>query len=217
VVPSLVEADKEVAALLVIAVDTSSLPPDRVAWTGRRHDDDGPDPSHGNSADDLFQTVFHALHDGEQVAVGFDCSLSRPLPAELAAGDGSVDESGMLRLIETVESQPCLDEMTHLLRELGNWRPWTRISTSLQRWRATTSVLVWEAIPTDRSDGEPTEAAVRSFYRRLRSGADDTATERAEPVVNLAVAVARQAGLTVDSADLTRPLLSIPVTGAASS
>jgi hypothetical protein len=205
--------------VLVIAVDTRSSSPDQVAWTGRRHDDDGPDPSHGTSAADLFETVFHALHDGEQVAVGFDCSLTRPLPADVAgAADGSVvDPSGVLRLVEAVEPQPCLDKMTHLLRELGNWRPWTRISTSLERWRATTSVLVWEAIPADRSGGAPTEVAVRSFYQRLRSRPDDPAAERAEPVLNLAVAVAQQAGLTVDSADLTRPLLSIPVTGDGSS
>jgi hypothetical protein len=198
--------------VLVIAVDTRSSSPDQVAWTGRRHDDDGPDPSHGNSSDDLFETVFHALHDGEQVAVGFDCSLTRPLPADVA-GDGSVDASGVLRLVETVEPEPCLDAMTHLMRELGNWRPWTRISTSLERWRATTSVLVWEAIPADRSDGARSEVAVRSFYQRLRGRPDDPAAERAEPVLNLAVAVAQQAGLTVDSADLTRPLLSIPATG----
>jgi hypothetical protein len=203
--------------LLVIAVDTRSTSPDRLAWTGRRHDDDGPDPSHGTSADDLFEAVFHALHDGEQVAVGFDCSLTRPLPVGTAADEGTVDEDGVLRLVEIVEPEPCLDEMTRLLRELGNWRPWTRISTTLERWRATTSVLVWEALPADQSDRAPTEAAVRSFYQRLHGGADDTATEGTEPVLNLAVAVAKQAGLSVDSADLTRPLLSIPVTGEASS
>src|SRR5690348_10941613 len=106
--------------MLVIAIETGSRPGRRVWWSGRRHDDDRPDASSGASAAELFETIFGALHDGEQVALGF---------AALEAGG------------------PGLAMLGHLLNELGVWRPWTTVSTSLARWRANTSILVWQAVP----------------------------------------------------------------------
>src|SRR5271154_5364315 len=74
--------------VLVIAVQTGSLggPARSGGWAGRRHDDDRPDASSGATSAELFDAVFHALHDGEQVALGFDC----PLTLAVAPDQGAV-------------------------------------------------------------------------------------------------------------------------------
>ena len=72
--------------MLVIAMETGSSPDGRVRWAGRRHDDDRPDASSGSSSAELFDAVFHALHDGEQVALGFDCALTMPASARPGPG-----------------------------------------------------------------------------------------------------------------------------------
>src|SRR5579859_2578785 len=72
-------SDQE-APMLVIAIETGSGAPAR--WAGRRHDDDRPDATSGASPAELFDAVFHALHDGEQVALGLDCPLTVPAPAD---------------------------------------------------------------------------------------------------------------------------------------
>ena len=67
--------------MLVIAVDSADATAQQLSWTGRRHDDDGTESTGASTAQGLFEAVFHALHDGEQVAIGFDCPLtvaSRP-------------------------------------------------------------------------------------------------------------------------------------------
>src|SRR5260370_592190 len=63
--------------MLVIAMETGSG--GRVRWAGRRHDDGRLDGSSGVSPAELFDAVFHALHDGEQVALGLDCALTMPV------------------------------------------------------------------------------------------------------------------------------------------
>src|SRR5579859_2417183 len=68
------------APMLVIAIETGSGASAR--WAGRRHDDDWPDATSGASPAELFDAVFHALHDGEQVALGLDCPLTVPAPAD---------------------------------------------------------------------------------------------------------------------------------------
>ena len=120
--------------MFVIALETSAA---GLAWSGRRHDDEESERTTGSSAQDLFDAVFQALHDGEQVAVGVDCCLTAPVPAGLT-------------------------HLTRLLDELGTWRPWTTITTSPTRWLATQSILVWET-----PEGTPAEAAVRAFYDAL--------------------------------------------------
>jgi hypothetical protein len=182
--------------VLVIAVQTGSLggPAGSVAWAGRRHDDDRPDASSGASSAELFDAVFHALHDGEQVALGFDGPLTVPVSADRG------------------ETQPGITELGQLLGELGIWRPWTTVSTSLSRWKANTSILVWEAVPAEGSAAVTAGAAADSFFRQLQTATEPGTEAAAGTVVNLAAATARQAGLFVDASELDRPAVSITVT-----
>ena len=202
--------------MLVIAMETE--PDGHVRWAGRRHDDDRPDASSGASPAELFDAVFHALHDGEQVALGFDCALTMP------ANDNAGASAG-------------LTELSELLGELGTWRPWTTVSTSLARWKANTSILVWQAVPASGTGAVTATAATESFFRHYpiartednstednstgdnstranstganSTGANGTADD--QPVVNLAAAAARNAGLFVDPSELTQPATSIRV------
>jgi hypothetical protein len=174
--------------MLVIAVETG--PDGRVRWAGRRHDDDRPGATSGVSSAELFDAVFHALHDGEQVALGFDCPLTQPVPDDQAASAG-------------------LAELENLLGELGTWRPWTTVSTSLSRWKANTSILVWQAVPRPGEDKVTAPAAADSFFRQFPLG-EETNTDGT--VVNLAATAARNAGLFVDPSELAQPTVSITVT-----
>ena len=222
--------------MLVIAMETGS--DGRVRWAGRRHDDDRPDASSGVSPAELFDAVFHALHDGEQVALGLDCALTMPVaPAPAApapAGPGpdagtdvgtDADADALVTLAEPAASRPGLAELGYLLGELGTWRPWTTVSTSLTRWKANTSILVWQAVPAPGEDAVTASAAADSFFRQLpaasaqrtkpagEAGEADEADEADGTLVNLAAAAARRAGLFVDPAELARPTVSIAVTG----
>jgi hypothetical protein len=191
--------------MLVIAMETGS--DGRVRWAGRRHDDDRLDATSGASPAELFDAVFHALHDGEQIALGLDCALTMPAaPDQASASD----------LAEAAANRPGLAELGYLLGELGNWRPWTTVSTSLARWKANTSILVWQAVPAPGAGPVTASAATDSFFRQLPSAS----AQRTEPagetngtVVNLAAATARRAGLFVDPSELARPTVSITVTG----
>jgi hypothetical protein len=185
--------------MLVIAMETA--PDGHVRWAGRRHDDDRPDASSGVSPSELFDAVFHALHDGEQVALGFDCALTMPvLP----------DQDPVTALAASAASRPGLAELGYLLGELGNWRPWTTVSTSLARWKANTSILVWQAVPAPGANAVTASAAADSFFRQFP--ATGRATDPAGTVVNLAAAAARRAGLFVDPSELAQPTVSITVT-----
>ena len=187
--------------MLVIAMETGSG--GRVRWAGRRHDDDRPDATAGASPAELFDAVFHALHDGEQVALGLDCALTMPV---------APDQASASNLAEAAANRPGLAELGYLLGELGNWRPWTTVSTSLARWKANTSILVWQAVPAPGADPVTASAAADSFFRELPA-ATGRATEPAGTVVNLAAAAARRAGLFVDPSELAQPTVSITVTG----
>jgi hypothetical protein len=185
--------------MLVIAIETGSGDPAR--WAGRRHDDDRPDATSGATAAELFDAVFHALHDGEQVALGLDCPLTVPAaadhdPATASAGPG--EGAG-------------LADLGYLLGELGTWRPWTTVSTSLARWKANTSILVWQAVPAPGQGAVPASAAADSFFRQLPAVAGQPPEKTAAPLVNLAAAAARRAGLFVDPSELAEPAVSITV------
>ena len=209
--------------MLVIAMETGSLPDGRMRWAGRRHDDDRPDASSGASPSELFEAVFHALHDGEQVALGFDCALTIPVPPDQDPGAAAGAAPA-----ESAASRPGLAELGYLLGELGNWRPWTTVSTSLARWKANTSILVWQAVPAPGANAVTASAAADSFFRELpaasraaepagqaKSGGQLAPGGQAEPagaVVNLAAAAARRAGLFVDPSELAQPTVSITVT-----
>jgi hypothetical protein len=196
--------------MLVIAMETGPWPDGRMRWAGRRHDDDRPDASSGSSSAELFDAVFHALHDGEQVALGFDCPLTMPV----SPGQGPPpDADALVTLAEPAAGQPGLAELGHLLGELGTWRPWTTVSTSLDRWKANTSILVWQAVPAPGAAAVAASAAADSFFRQFPAAAKDATDAGAGPVLNLAAAAARRAGLFVDASELARPAVSITVTG----
>ena len=196
--------------MLVIAVETGTLPGGRKRWAGRRHDDDRPDASSGASSAELFDAVFQALHDGEQVALGAACPLTVPVPPDQGA---AADADALLELAEPAVTRPGTAELGFVLGELGVWRPWTRVSTSLSRWKANTSILVWEAVPAEGSSGVDVGTAADSFFRQLQAPAEPGAEAATGTVVNLAAAAAREAGLFVDAAELARPAVSITVTG----
>ena len=200
--------------MLVIAMETGAPPGGRRRWAGRRHDDDRPDASSGSSAAELFDSVFHALHDGEQVALGFDCPLTLPVSVGQGAAAGHADADALVKLAEPAATQPGITELGQVLGELGTWRPWTTVSTSLERWKANTSILVWQAVPAPGSGGVTASAAADSFFRQLPAVTGRGREPGAGPVVNLAAAAARRAGLFVDPSELARPTLSITVTGA---
>ena len=140
---------------MVIGVRAATPSSDDLAWSGRRHDDDKPGAVRGSSSADLFDTVFHALHDGEQVAVGFGGPLTTPVDEDQRNLDGAGQEDRAISLLDQAEAgAPGLAGLDRLLGELGKWRPWTAVSTSLPRWRATTSILVWELLPSSNAAGE---------------------------------------------------------------
>jgi hypothetical protein len=184
--------------VLVIAVDTTSSTADELRWTARRHDDDGPESTGEQTAQGLFDGVFHALHDGEQVSIGFDCPLTAP-----ADGVDPKDATAVLAVADAGGAG--LAALRWLIDELGKWRPWTIVTTSLARWRATTSVLVWEA----GADGSPvdSEAAIDGFYAVLRADAATADTEGGR--LNLAAAIAVASEATADAAELTQPVLRV--------
>jgi hypothetical protein len=186
--------------MLVIAMETGFPPGGRARWAGRRHDDDWADARSGASQAELFDAVFGALHDGEQVALGLDCPLSMP---------SSPDHSPA---VTATAGRPGLAELEHLLDELGMWRPWTRVSTSLARWRANTSILLWQADSAPALSGVTASAAVDSFFRQLRAPSAHVPDEDPRTMVNLAAAAARRAGLFVDPSELSRPAVTITVT-----
>jgi hypothetical protein len=190
--------------VLVIAVETGSRPGGRMPWAGRRHDDDTPGASSGTTPAELFDAVFGALHDGEQVALGFGFPLSAPVPPDQGAASAGA-------LVEL--TGPGIAGLGQLLNELGTWRPWTRVSTSLSRWKANTSILVWQAVPGGAADGMAAGAAADSFFRQLRTAAESEPDASAGPVVNLAAALAQRAGLLADPSELGRPPVAITVTG----
>jgi hypothetical protein len=190
--------------MLVIAMETQSSPPGRLRWTARRHDDDESDATSGASAAELFDTVFHALHDGEQVALGFDCPLTLPVASDHAGPDTADD------LAKQAGDRSGIAELTELLGQLARWRPWTTVSTSLSRWKANTSILVWEAVPAAGSGGVRPGPAADTFFRRLRAAGSEE-EPAAGTVVNLAAAASRRAGLFVDAPELARPAVSITV------
>ena len=190
--------------MLVIAMETQASPPGQLRWTGRRHDDDESDATSGASAAGLFDAVFHALHDGEQVALGFDCPLTLPVAPDHSGPDTAGD------LAKQAEGRPGIAELADLLGQLARWRPWTTVSTSLSRWKANTSILVWEAVPAAGSGGVRPAAAADTFFRRLRAAEPEE--EPAEgTVVNLAAAASRRAGLFVDAPELACPAVAITV------
>lgn len=184
--------------MLVIAVDSTSPGPDQLRWTGRRHDDVGPESTGAQGAQGLFDTVFAALHDGEQVAIGFDCPLTAPAGAD-AADARTVADAADDRLAE----------LRRLIDELGKWRPWTIVTTSLARWRATTSVLVWQI-----DSGEPPadrDAAIDAFYAALRTSGRPAPDALPAGSLNVAAAIAVASEATADEAELIGPALTIPV------
>ena len=199
--------------MLVIAVETDTRPGGRMRWAGRRHDDDRPDACSGASPAELFDAVFQALHDGEQVALGADRPLTMPVPPDQGAAAGAgADADALLELAEPAVTRPGPAELGFVLGELGVWRPWTRVSTSLSRWKANTSILVWEAVPAEGAAGVAASAAADSFFRQLPTAARREPDVAGRPVVNLAAAVAYRAGLLADASELSRPAVSITVT-----
>ena len=100
-----------------------------------------------------------------------------------------------------------------MLGQLGTWRPWTTVSTSLSRWKANTSILVWQAVPAEGSSEFAIGTAADSFFGQLHTATGHGTEPAAGAVVNLAAAAARRAGLFVEAAELAQPAVSITVTG----
>jgi hypothetical protein len=198
--------------VLVIAVETASLPGGRMRWAGRRHDDDRPDASSGASSAELFDAVFHALHDGEQVALGFDCPLTLPVSPDQGAAAGQADAEALVKQADSIATRPGIAELGDVLGQLATWRPWTTVSTSLSRWKANTSILVWEAVPAEGSSGVAASTAADGFFRQLQTATERGTEPAAGAVVNLAAAAARRAGLLADASELAQPAVSITVT-----
>jgi hypothetical protein len=196
-----ITTDEELT-MLVIAVHGAEIAGDRLPWTGRRHDDDGTESTGEATASGLFDAVFHALHDGEQVAIGFDCPLTVP-----AGANDSADVASLLAEADGVDAAPALAELRRLVGELGNWRPWTIVTTSLPRWRATTSVLLWEAVPAAGAAVDPI-AAIEAFFTMVRAK-EQPVGDADGPILNLAAAAAVSSEATADTSELTSPVVTV--------
>ena len=127
--------------MLVITMETGSLPGGRTRWAGRRHDDDRPDASSGTSSAELFDAVFHALHDGEQVALGFDCALTMAVPPDSGRASAPADADALVMLAEPVR------EVTGMVSAQS--RPSATCSPSCSAWKTA----------SNSSDGETPELA----------------------------------------------------------
>ena len=92
------------------------------------------------------------------------------------------------------------------MRELGTWRPWTIVTTSLPRWHATTSVLLWEAAP--ESGGAAPLDAIEAFYALVRAK-EHSETDAVGAILNLAAAAAVSSDATADPAELTKPVVRV--------
>jgi hypothetical protein len=152
------------------------------------------------------------LHDGEQVAVGFPAPLSVAAASDQSSsgsGGGDLQDATVAALAAAVVESPAVAQVDLLLRELGRWRPWTVVSTSLPRWRATTSVLIWEIGNAADGGSVDVDAAVEGFYELVRTRAEHGAELTGTTVINLAAAAARRAELTVDRAQLTEPVVRV--------
>jgi hypothetical protein len=180
--------------MLVIALDTSS---GDLRWSGRRHDDDEPEWTRGDSDKDLFDIVFHTILDGEQVAVGVDSPLTAPLPDGVAG-----DETKVLEVADAEPPTPGRTRLNRLLDELGRWRPWTAVTTSREHWLATRSILVWQATAAP-------EDSVRVLFDFVRGEHRQHGDDR-PGVVNLAIAAALRSGVVAARAELTQPPLTLP-------
>lgn len=187
--------------MLVIAIATGAR------WSGRRHDDDAAGASRGDSETGLFEAVFDALHDGEQVAVGFPAPLSVSSETSGVAADNA--DAAVSALAKAEADSPTVHHVQTLVTELGRWRPWTIVSTSLPRWRATTSVLIFEIDAPVDADAGQLDRAVDGLFDLVRARADHGAEVGAGQLVNLAAAAARKAGLTVDAAQLDEPVVLV--------
>ncbi len=190
--------------MLVIVVHTAGISAEHLVWAGRRHDDDGTESTGAQSAGGLFDAVFHALHDGEQVAIGFDC----PLVVALDGVDPTTPTVAVERA-RSVDAGPGVEQLRRLVDQLGQWRPWTIVTTSLLRWRATTSVLLWEVSMT--TSVASVAAAIDAFYVMVQ-GTDQPGFEDAHrSLINLAAVAAVDSEVTTDPAEATRPVLRIAV------
>lgn len=186
--------------MLVIGTASSG---ERLRWSGRRHDDDGPGVTRGDSVHGLFEGTFHALHDGEQVAIGFQAPLG------IASESTDEPDAGAALARAEVDS-PAVRHLAAVLTELGRWRSWTVVSTSLPRWRATTSVLVWETDLSQSAIDADLDDAVEGFYALVHDRAEHGAEVTTTPVLNLAAVAARRAELTVDCAQWREPIVLVP-------
>jgi hypothetical protein len=140
--------------MLVIAMETQSSPPGQLRWTARRHDDDESDATSGASAAELFDTVFHALHDGEQVALGFDCPLTLPV-ASGRAGPDSADD-----LAKQAGDRPGIAELTELPKRNRPTEPWST-------WRPRPRAGPGYSSTRPSSPDQPSRSPWRPTYLRL--------------------------------------------------
>jgi hypothetical protein len=102
--------------------------------------------------------------------------------------------------------------LRNLVTELGQWRPWTIVTTSLPRWRATTSVLLWEAVMAHPGESAAS-VAIDAFYAVVQGDAP-VGEPAPSALVNLAAMAALDSEVTADPAELTRPVLRIAVEAA---
>jgi hypothetical protein len=137
-----------------------------------------------------------------------------PVSPDQGAAAAQADADALVKQAEPAATRPGITELGDVLGQLGMWRPWTTVSTSLSRWKANTSILVWEAVPAEGSGTVTASAAADSFFRQLQTATEPgTEAAAAGTVVNLAAATARRAGLFVDASELTHPAVLITVTG----
>jgi hypothetical protein len=183
-------------APFVVAIDVGSPKSNRLGWAaGSEHGDASTYPS---AVDRLAARL---LADGG-AAIGFEAPLWAPRRERL------IDVTGARGDVERKLGKPwtagagptalatCLGIMTWTFARVADAAPGARATCKMDRGREHGGLLLWEAGTAKlKTHADDAEAALNAFMSRWPDLRSDIS---AEPAVNLAVAAAMSAGLSVE-------------------
>ena len=208
--------------MLIAAVDVGSIRRQRFAWSALDLETTSSAVG-GTHPTELVESLVSRLADGHQVALGFECPLVLPVPdAAEHLGAARVGEPTRAWSASAGASAMAtgLVQLAWVLKHIGT----VQATTQPARWSPDTPLLLWEAFvsgdlktrtagPTGHRDDA--DSAVRGFVARLddldRLG--DVHLGHRAPL-NLAAAVALQAGLSISTDEIAMQLLIVSGTAA---
>jgi len=184
----------------VVAIDVGSPKSNRLGWAARsEHGDASTYPSA------VARLAARLLADGS-AAIGFEAPLWAPRRERL------IDITGARGDVERKLGKPwtavagptalatCLGIMTWTFARVADAAPGARATCKLDRWREHGGLLLWEAFVTGtaklKTHPDDAGAALNAFVSRWPDLRSDILPE---PALNLAVAAAMSAGLSVET------------------